>query len=202
MPEVTARVEIDPTAYIDPTAILQGNVRIGQWSKIEAGVVIAGSITIGDHTVIHCGTVLRGPIDIGNYVQIFDQCCIEGGRGPGVGTVESGSRDRSIIKDGAWINHGASMHGCQLGEHAAIGLNAALDYNCRLGNGAIVMNGSACRINTEVPDNCVAEGVPAQIVERDITDEDRLRLLGLNPKDRVVALAAGAERFIRQVKGL
>ena len=200
MTERESTIHIHETAYVDPSAVLQGNITIGAWSLVEPGVIIRGNITIGEHTAIHCGTVLRGPIAIGNYVQIFDQVCIEGGRGPQVGT--AAQRDQSILKDGAWINHGANMHGCQIGAHAAIGLNVALDYNCQIGDSAIVMNGSACRINTVVPPNCVAEGVPAQIIERDITDEDRMRLLGLNPRDRVVALAGNVERFIRSAKGL
>ena len=200
MTQSESTIRIHETAYVDPSAVLRGTITIGAWSLVEPGVVIRGNITIGEHTAVHSGVVLRGPISIGDYVQIFDQVCIEGGRGPGVGTADQ--RDQSVIQDGAWINHGASMHGCQIGAHAAIGLNAALDYNCQIGDGAIVMNGTACRINTVVPPNCVAEGVPAQITERDITDEDRLRLLGLNPKDRVVALAGGVERFIRQAKGL
>src|SRR5687768_2694798 len=100
-------IQIHETAFVDPSAVLQGTITIGAWSLVEPGVVMRGNITVGEHSAIHCGTVLRGRITIGNYVQIFDQVCIESGRGPNVGTAVE--RDQTFLKDGAWINHGAAM---------------------------------------------------------------------------------------------
>ena len=36
-----------------------------------------------------------------------------------------------------------------------------------------------------MPDNCVAEGVPAKIVRENITDDDRRELMGLVPREWV-----------------
>ena len=199
MTEIKPGINVHETAYVDPSATLQGNVTIGPWSRIAAGVVITGNVTIGEHTSIYCNTAIRGTVTIGDYVQIYDCVCIEGGRAPNRGT--SGPGDRTILKRGAWINHGASLHGSQIGEYAAVGLNACLDYNCRIGDGAIVMNGSACRVNTVVPANCVAEGVPAKIVRENITDDDRLELIGLTIRSEAVLMAQGSDAFIKRMKG-
>ena len=106
------------------------------------------------------------------YTSIYDLVNIEGGRPYD----ETG--DRSIIGDGAWINHGATMHGCEIGDGAAIGINAALDYHCQIGEGAIVANGTACPVGFVLPANCIAEGVPAAVVKSDITDGQRQEWLG------------------------
>lgn len=200
MAERSVRIHIDETADVHPSVILEGSVTIGKWSMVGAGTVVVGDVTIGDHTWICCNAVIRGRNRIGNYVHIYDQVCIEGGRGAGLGTNEEA--DESIIGDGAWLNHGATMHGSQVGENAVVDLNAALDYGCKIGKGAIVTSGSACRVGTIVPENCIAEGVPAKIVKRDITDEERLELMGLLPSDFVTSRAESMEKEIRNKKHL
>jgi len=191
-------VKIDERADVHPSVILEGNVSIGPYCKVEAGTVITGNVTVGDHTHIACNVTIRGRNTIGSYVQIYDNACIEGGRGSGVGTAKEA--DRSIIGNGAWINHSATLHGCQLSEGAIIGINVALDYNCKIGKGAVVTNGSACPVDTVIPDDCVAEGVPAKITKRNITDEDRLQILGLVPSARVRYFGGRYEEAMRENK--
>jgi carbonic anhydrase/acetyltransferase-like protein (isoleucine patch superfamily) len=89
--------------------------------------------------------------------------------------------DRSIIGNDCWINHGATMHGTQMADGSAVGLNACCDYNTRLGKGAVLANGSATHHDQMIPENCFAQGVPAQTVKESITDDDRLDYFGLVP---------------------
>lgn len=199
MPE--AKIIIDPTAEVHPSAILEGNITVGKYTKIGAGTVITGNVTIGDYTRIECNVVIRGNNTIGSWVHIYDLVCIEGGRPAKVGSSTAEVPDRSIIGDYCWINHGATMHGSQLGEGAVLDLNACLDYNCRIGKGAIVTNGSAVRFNTVVPDNCIVEGVPAKIVKENITDEDRLQLMGLIPREWVRYAGLQQEKRIKEKLG-
>jgi carbonic anhydrase/acetyltransferase-like protein (isoleucine patch superfamily) len=49
----------------------------------------------------------------------------------------------SIIGDGCWINRGATMHGTQIADGGAVGLNACRDYNTRIGKGVIPADGSS-----------------------------------------------------------
>ncbi|MHC4481557.1 MAG: gamma carbonic anhydrase family protein [Planctomycetota bacterium] len=175
-------LSIHQTASVHPSAVLEGKVTVGPYTAIGAGVVITGEVTIGHHSLVQCNTVIRGRNSIGNYVHIYDCVCIEQGRPAGEGSSTAEVPDRSVIEDYGWINHGATMHGAQVGEGAVVGLNASLDYNTRVGAGAIVADGSACPVDFEVPANCLAEGVPARIVQRDITDEDRRRIMGLVPR--------------------
>jgi len=195
-------MNIDPTADIHPTAYLEGRVTVGQYTKIDAGTIITGNVTIGHHTLIRCNVTIRGTNKIGNYTHIYDNVNIEGGRPAEVGSSKAEVPDRSIIGDGCWINHGATMHGTQVGDGGAIGLNACCDYNTRIGKGAILANGSATHIDQVIPENSFAEGVPAVVKKKNITDDDRLKYFGLLPSGWTQYEAANIERSIRNKKGL
>jgi len=182
MTERAQGIDIDPTADVHPSVILEGHVTIGAFTKVDAGTVITGRVTIGHHTLIRCNVVIRGANTIGSYTHVYDSVCIEGGRPAQVGSSRASVPDRSVIGDGCWVNHGATMHGTQLADGAAVGLNACCDYNTRLGEGAVLANGSATHVDQEIPANCFAEGVPAHVTRERITDEDRAVYFGVVPR--------------------
>ncbi len=195
-------MNIDPTADIHPTAYVEGGVTVGPYTKIDAGTIITGNVTIGHHTLIRCNVTIRGTNIIGNYTQIYDNVNIEGGRPAKVGSSKAEVPDRSIIGDGCWINHGATMHGTQVGDGGAIGLNACCDYNTKIGKGAILANGSATHVDQVIPENSFAEGVPAVVKKKNITEEDREDYFGLRPSVWTRYEAANIERSIRNKRGL
>jgi len=192
-------IDIDKAAEVHISVILEGRIKIGAFTTVGAGTVIVGNVTIGHHCNIACNVVIRGNNTIGNWVHIYDQVLIEGGR-PGnyTGGVTCKEPDQSIIGDRCWINHGATMHGSQLGDDAVLDLNACLDYNCRIGKGSIVTNGSAVPLDTVIPDNCIVEGVPARIIRENVTDEDRRARMGLLPADWVRYSGEQTEKRIRK----
>jgi carbonic anhydrase/acetyltransferase-like protein (isoleucine patch superfamily) len=189
---------IDPRADIHPSVILEGKVTVGPYTKIDAGTIITGNVTIGHHTLIRCNVTIRGTNQIGNYTHIYDNVCIEGGRPAQVGGSKAEVPDRSIIGDGCWINHGATMHGTQIADGGAVGLNACCDYNTRIGKGAILADGSATRVDQVIPDNSFAEGVPAMVKKADITEQDRLDYFGVLPSAWTRYEAANIEASIRR----
>ncbi len=172
---------IDPTADIHPSVILEGKVTVGAYTKIDAGTIITGNVTIGHHTLIRCNVTIRGTNQIGNYTHIYDNVCIEGGRPAKVGGSKAEVPDRSVIGDGCWSNHGATMHGTQMADGGAVGLNACCDYNTRIGKGAILADGSATHVDQVIPDNGFAEGVPAVVKKSDLTEQDRQDYFGVLP---------------------
>lgn len=175
------RAKIHPTADIHPSVILEGDITIGAYTRIDAGTVIKGTVTIGHHTLIRCNVVIRGRNEIGNYTHIYDAVCIEGGRPAQVGGSLAEAPDRSIIGSECWVNHGATMHGTQIADRGAVGLNACCDYNTRIGEGAILGNGSATNVGQVIPANALAEGVPATVTREDLTDGDRQAYFGVLP---------------------
>ena len=195
-------IDVHPTAEIHPTVLLEGNVTVGAFTKIDAGTIIIGEVTIGHHTLIRCSVVIRGRNAIGNYTHIYDSVCIEGGRPAQVGSSTAQVPDRSIVGNECWINHGATMHGTQMGDGAAVGLNACCDYNTRIGAGAILANGSATHLDQVIPENSFAEGVPAKVVKANITDDDRRDYFGLLPAMWTRYEGDRIEKNTRKKKGL
>jgi carbonic anhydrase/acetyltransferase-like protein (isoleucine patch superfamily) len=195
-------INIHPTADVHPSVILEGRVTVGPYTRIDIGTIITGNVTIGHHTLIRCNVTIRGTNKIGNYTHIYDNVNIEGGRPAKVGSSRAQVPDRSIIGDGCWINHGATMHGTQVGDGGAVGLNACCDYNTRIGKGAILANGSATHVDQVIPDNCFAEGVPAIIKKDNITEEDRLDYFGVLPSGWTRYEAEKIEASIRKKKGI
>lgn len=175
-------INIDPTAFVHPSVILEGNITIGPYTYLDAGSILTGNITIGHHTLVRCNVTIRGTNKIGNYTHIYDNVNIEGGRPakPTGGSLAEVA-DQSIIGDHCWINHGAVMHGTQIGDGGAVGLGTACDYNTHIGKGAVLADGSATRVNLAICDNCFAEGVPAVIKRRNLTEKDRADYFGVSP---------------------
>ena len=175
--------DIHPTAKVHPSAILSGKVAIGAHTRIDAGTVISGNVTIGHHSLVRCNVTIRGRNRIGNFVHIYDNVCIEGGRPARAGSSTAEMPDRSIVGDYCWVNHGATMHGTRIADYGAVGLNACCDYDTRIGQGAILANGSATRVGQVIPDNAFAEGVPAVVKKENVTDGDRQAYFGLIPAE-------------------
>jgi carbonic anhydrase/acetyltransferase-like protein (isoleucine patch superfamily) len=190
--------DIDPTADIHPSVILEGRVKVGAYTKIDAGTIITGNVTIGHHTLIRCHVTIRGTNQIGNYTHIYDNVCIEGGRPAKVGGSKAEVPDRSIIGDGCWINHGATMHGTQIADGGAVGLNACCDYNTHIGKGAILADGSATHVDQAIPDNSFAEGVPAVVKKTGLTEQDRQDYFGVLPSAWTRYEAGNIEAGIRR----
>ena len=193
-------INIHPAAEVHPSVILEGKVTVGPYTKIDAGTIITGNVTIGHHTLIRCNVTIRGTNVIGNYTHIYDNVNIEGGRPAKVGSSRAEVPDRSIIGDGCWINHGATMHGTQVGDGGAIGLNACCDYNTMLGKGAVLANGSATHVDQVIPENSFAEGVPAIVKKENITEDDRLDYFGVLPSGWTQYEAEKIEERIRAKK--
>ena len=174
--------KIHPTADIHHSVILKGQVTVGAYTRIDAGTVLTGKVTIGHHTLIRCNVTVRGNVSIGNYTHIYDNVCIEGGRPANLWSTTNEEPDQAIIGDYCWVNHGATMHGTRMADRSAVNLNACCDYNTRLGEGAVLANGSATQVDQVIPANCFAEGVPAIVTKENITDNDREDYFGLVPE--------------------
>ena len=114
---------VDSTAYIAPTAVLVGKVKVGPRSRIMYGAVLdseGSEVKIGECSIICENSVVRAtdtgseehPVSIGSYVFIGPQstvlgCDVEPGSYLGTGvTVLQGAK----IKSGAVVAVGALVH--------------------------------------------------------------------------------------------
>jgi len=124
--------------YIHPSAVIIGNVTVGEGSSIWPGAVIVGDV---DRVVI------------GRNTNIQENVVIHVSSTP------------TIIGDHVCIAHGAIAHACEIGDEVMVGVNATILDGAKIGAGSVIGAGAVVRENTVVPPNSLVVGVPGQIKE-------------------------------------
>ncbi len=132
------RPKISPKAFIAPTAVLIGDV------------------TVGDDASIWFGAVLRSdqnenPIVVGARTSIQDNCVIHSGEAP------------TIIEEDVTVGHAAVMEGCVIRRAAIIGMNVTVLDNAEIGEEALIAAGSVVVPHTKIPPRVLAAGSPAKV---------------------------------------
>lgn len=139
------RPKISPKAFIALTAVLIGDV------------------TIGDDVSIWFGAVLRSdqnenPIVVGARTSVQDNCVIHSGEAP------------AILEDDVTVGHGAIMEGCVIRRGAIIGMNVTVLENTEIGEECLIAAGSVIVPHTKIPPRVLAAGSPAK-VKKEISGE-------------------------------
>lgn len=142
---------IDPSAYIAPSAVIVGDVRIAAGARILHGAVLTaedGVVAIGENTVVMENSLIRGraahPTHIGAAVMIGPHAHVNG----------------STVEDECFIATGASLFpGSRIGAGAEVRINGVVQVNTVVPAGAVV------------PIGWVAVGNPASILSPDRHDE-------------------------------
>lgn len=131
------RPNVNPSAFVAPTAVLIGDVEVGPESSIWFGAVLRGD---------------NGPIRVGARTSIQDNAVVH--------VSEDGA---TIIGDDVTVGHCAVMEDCSIERHALIGSNATLLNGCTIGEGALVAAGSVVGQRAAIPARVVAAGAPATV---------------------------------------
>src|SRR5438105_1324698 len=77
--------QVHPTAYVAPTAVLCGDVRVGAGSRILFGAILTaegGPVAIGTRCIVMETAVIRGskrhPVRIGDHVLVGPRAYLSG----------------------------------------------------------------------------------------------------------------------------
>jgi carbonic anhydrase/acetyltransferase-like protein (isoleucine patch superfamily) len=137
---------VHPTAYVDQSAQVIGNVEIGEESSVWMNVVIRGDVN---------------RIRIGRRSNIQD------------GTVVHVMKDThaTLVGDNVTIGHAAVIHGCTIKDQCLIGMGAIVLNGATIGTGSIVAAGSLVVEGMDVPARSLVMGSPAK-VKRSLGDEE------------------------------
>ena len=144
------RPQIDPTAWVAPTAVLIGNVIVEAGANIWFGVVLRGDnepIVVGAGSNVQENAVLH--TDMGFPLTIGANCT---------------------------IGHKAMLHGCTIEAGSLIGMGATLLNGAKIGAGSLV---GACALVTEgkeIAPGSLVMGAPAKVV-RELDAAAQARLL-------------------------
>ncbi|HBY96621.1 MAG TPA: gamma carbonic anhydrase family protein [Chloroflexi bacterium] len=126
---------IAESVFIAPTAVVIGDVEIGEGASVWFGAVLRG-----DH-----GKIVVGP---GTSIQENAVIHVE----------EDG---QTIIGPEVTIGHCAVLEAVTIGRGAVIGMNATLVHGAAIGEEAVVAAGSV--VTGVIPPRTMAAGVPAQV---------------------------------------
>lgn len=135
--------QIDPSAYVAPTAVVCGDVHIGADARVLFGAVLTaedGEIRVGDRTVVMENALIRGraghPAIIGNDVLIGPHAHLNGTR----------------VADGCFLATGAALFpGSVVGAGAEVRIHGVVHVNTVLAPGQLV------------PIGWIAVGDPARV---------------------------------------
>jgi carbonic anhydrase/acetyltransferase-like protein (isoleucine patch superfamily) len=177
-----SRPTVDPSAYVAPTAVLCGDVRVAADARILFGAVLSaedGSVEIGPRCVVMENALVRGraahPVRLGADVLVGPHAHVNGAE----------------LADGCFIATGAALFpGARLGRGVEVRIHGVVHVNSVLPDEAIV------------PIGWVAVGDPVSVLPPGAHDEIWAIQEGLDFPGTVYGLPRSAparERMERQV---
>jgi len=143
------RLDVHPSVWIAPGAVLVGDVSVGENASIWYGCVLRGDLE---------------PIRVGRESNVQD-----------LTVVHVDDDLPAIIGERVSIGHRCVIHGCVIEDDTLVGMGAVLLSGARIGRGSLVAAGAVVREGMEVPAGKVVAGVPAQ-VRGDVDDLLRARI--------------------------
>lgn len=127
--------KVHPTAFVDDTAAVIGDVEIGLHSSVWMLAVIRGdvnSIRIGQRSNVQDGTVVHVMHDT----------------------------HATVIGDDVTIGHRAIVHGCTIGDRVLIGMGAIVLNGAHIGEDCIIAAGTVVTEGMVVPRRSMVMGLP------------------------------------------
>lgn len=140
-----------PGVYLAPTAVVVGDVEIGEGSSVWFGTVVRGDVY---------------PIRIGRRTNLQDGSVLH----------VTGGAHALQIGDDVSIGHRAVVHGCTLGDRVLVGMGAVVLDGARVGDDSIVGAGAVVPEGASFPPRSLILGVPARRT-RETTEADLARVL-------------------------
>ena len=137
--------------------------QIGKDSYVSETAIVVGDVRIGDQCYIGHGAILRG--DYGTIV-IGNGTAIEEGA-----VIHSGPDETCNIGKSVTVGHGAVIHASSIGDEAVIGMGAVVSIRAEVGARTIVGEGGVIRKEKSVPGGVVVAGNPSRVI-KDVTPEN------------------------------
>jgi len=129
---------VHPTAFIDDSAQVIGDVEIGEESSVWMAVVVRGDVNrirIGRRTNVQDGTIVHVMLET----------------------------HATTIGDAVTIGHGAVVHGCTIEDQCLVGMGAILLNGAHVGTQSIVAAGTLVTEGMKVPPRSLVMGSPGKV---------------------------------------
>ncbi|HEY3725572.1 MAG TPA: gamma carbonic anhydrase family protein [Solirubrobacteraceae bacterium] len=127
---------------------------IGEDVYLAPTAVLIGNVHVGDRASVWFGTVLRGDL---SRIEIGPRCSIQDNA-----VIHCAIDLPTLIGEAVTVGHGALLEGCVVGDGAVIGMGAVVLQNARVGEGAMVAAGGVVSERQAVSPGMLAAGVPVR----------------------------------------
>jgi gamma-carbonic anhydrase len=138
---------IDPSAYVDESAQVIGDVVLGAESSIWLNAVVRGDV---------------------NYIRVGRQSNLQDGV---IVHVNHQPSYPTIVGERVTVGHAAILHGCVVEDRCLIGMGAILLNGSHVGSDSIVAAGTLVPERTVIPPRSLVMGSPGK-VRRALTDAE------------------------------
>jgi carbonic anhydrase/acetyltransferase-like protein (isoleucine patch superfamily) len=127
---------------------------IGRDVFLAPSAVLVGDVRVGDRANIWFGAVLRGD---SSYIEIGEETSIQD-----TAVIHCAAELPTVIGSRVIVGHGALLEGCVIEDRALIGMGAIVLQRARVGPSAMVAAGAVVSERTEIRGGVFAAGVPAR----------------------------------------
>lgn len=130
---------------------------IGEETFIHDSASVIGNVVIGRYCFIGPGARIRGDygrIVIGDETSVEDNVIVHARPG-----------EITTIGSHVTLGHGCILHNCTVEDYAVIGMGAIVSDWAVVRRWAVVAEGAVVRNSFEVPEESIAVGVPAKLLE-------------------------------------
>ena len=118
---------------------------------------IIGNVILENQVSVWFNVVIRADCDL---IHIGECCNIQDGAvlhtDPGI---------QMKLGRGVTVGHGAMLHGCEIGDHALVGINSTILNNAKIGKYTVIGANSLITEKKVIPDYSLVMGVPGQVVK-------------------------------------
>jgi UDP-N-acetylglucosamine acyltransferase len=182
-------MSIPSSCRIHPSAVISGDVRLGENVEVGALAVIEGSVTIGESCIIRPGAFLFGPLTMGKGNAIYSGAVL--GERPQhlkynnePTTLEIG--DRNIIRENVTVHRGTT-HSMKtvIGDDNFLMANSHVAHDCVVGHRCVLANGAVhqfCRLGRlSLLGGCSAtqKDIPPFVMQLGLDNVVGLNLVGM-----------------------
>lgn len=146
---------------------LRQTPRLGTSVYIARTAVVLGDVTLGDHSSVWYGAVLRGDInriEVGHHSNVQDNAVLH-----------LADDFPCIVRNWVTIGHSATVHACTVGDECLIGMGATVLDGAVIGAQSLIGAGALVTPGTVIPPGSMVVGTPGR-VKRALTEAERAGL--------------------------
>jgi carbonic anhydrase/acetyltransferase-like protein (isoleucine patch superfamily) len=134
---------------------------IGEDVFLAPTAVLVGDVRVGDRANIWFGTVLRGDV---SHIEIGAGCSIQD-----TAVIHCATDLPTVIGADVVVGHGAMLEGCTIEDGALVGMGAIVLQHATIGAGAMLAAGTVVAERQQIAPGVLAAGVPARTIKKELS---------------------------------